>query len=341
MTTPSEPDEHVRATEPPPVADPAPAAPRRHRVLFWAAVVLALAMAGGGGALAFTAYEEETAPERIVLDYLTAVASGDAAAALAYGDLPEGEQDLLTAEVLAAQREIAPISDISVDVTVGPGDVASARVTYELGFETGPEQVEDTIELIRADRSWRLVEVAAPITMRVTNGASRATLAGGEIPDGRHLLFPGAVPITFDTENLALDEDARVVRFALEDDAEESAELSEAGLAAVAEAVDAAFAACLAGTAEAPTLCPLPTDARAVPGSLTGTPVDAVAEDLLIETSAGNDGLVRISGDVTVTGEYQQLDFNNQRVAKTGDHVVEIRAACYASSPETIIWRTA
>lgn len=336
-----EPVERPQAPERPPDAGPPRSLPRRHRVLFWGAVVVALAAAGGGGALAITAYQEETAPERVVLDYLTAVAGGDAAGALAYGALPEGEPDLLTAEVLAAQRAIAPISAITVEVVLEPGDVASAQVSYELDFSTGSQTVQDTIRLTREGRTWRLATVAVPVTMRVTNGANRATVAGAEIPDGLHLLFPGALPIAFDTENLGLEVETRVVRFAQEGDLEESAELSEAGVAAVGAALDAALAACLDGTAAARTLCPLPADARAVPGSLTGTLAEPASEVVLIETTVGYSGRVRISGEVTVTGEYQQLDFNNQRIVKSGDLVVELLAVCYATSPETIIWRTA
>lgn len=314
--------------------------PRRHRAVFWLAVLLAFAAVGGGSALAFTAYEEETAAEHVVREYLAAIAGGDAAAALAYGDLPDGDSDLLTAEVLAAQLAIAPITSVEVDISAGPAE-ASAQVTYQLGFATGAQTVEDTLLLTRSGRIWRLVTVAVPVTMRVTNGANRATLAGADIPAGQHLLFPGALPIAFDTENLGLEPETRVVRFAQDSDLEEAAELTEAGTAAVATALDAAFEACLAGTAAAPTLCPLPDDPRAVPGSLSGTVDAPAAEVVLIETQAGNDGLVRITGEVTVTGQYQQLDFNNQRVVKTGELVVEVRAACYVTSPETIIWRTA
>src|SRR5688500_8959213 len=104
MSIPADPDEHAQPSERLPVTDPTPVAnattvtaatpvtdatpvdepsaeagvaravPRRHRALFWVAVVASLAAVGGGGALAYTAYEEENAPERIVLDYLTAVA---------------------------------------------------------------------------------------------------------------------------------------------------------------------------------------------------------------------------------------------------------------------------
>jgi hypothetical protein len=276
----------------------------------------------------------------VVLEYLTALADGDAATALAYGQIPEGDRDLLSADVLSAQLAIAPISTIVVSPPVESGDTATAAVHYELGFDEGPQTVEDTVALTRTGRTWRLDAVAVPVTMRVTYGASRATLAGAEVPDGPQLVFPGALPITFDTENLALDESTRVVRFSQEGDLEEQAELSAVGLEAVGAALDAALASCLDGTAEALTLCPLPTDARSVPGSVRGALAEPGSETVVIETQSGNDGLVRISGQVMVSGEYQQLDFNNQRVQKTGDIVIFVRAACFASSPDNIIWRT-
>jgi len=90
-------------------------------------------------------------------------------AALAYGDLPAGKPDLLTTEVLAAQRAIAPISRITVDVAVGPGDTGTARVRYDLGFATGAQTVDDSIPLVRTGRTWRLAATAVPVTIDIVN----------------------------------------------------------------------------------------------------------------------------------------------------------------------------
>jgi len=43
----------------------------------------------------------------VVRAYFAALSSGDAAGALAYGDLPDGRHDLLTSDVLAAQNAVA------------------------------------------------------------------------------------------------------------------------------------------------------------------------------------------------------------------------------------------
>lgn len=329
------------STDPPSTTDPAPAppAPRRRRLLFWTALALSLALAVGGGAYAVTTYQALIDPERVVGDYLAAVASGDAAGALAYGDLPEGDDGMLTREVLAAQLAIAPISDITVAVDAPVGDEATARVRYELGFMDGAQTVEDTITLSREGGTWQLTTVAVPVTVRVLNAPNRASIAGAKVPSGGQLMFPGALPVAFDTDNLALDAASRVVRFSQEDTVQEVAELSAAGEAAVGAAFDGAVDACVAGTADTQVLCPLPFDPRAVPGTLRGAAADPASEDVFIATQPGNDGLVRISGELTVTGEYQLLDYNNQPLTETGEFTVRILAACFASAPQDIIWR--
>lgn len=313
---------------------------RSHRVAFWVAMLLALAAMVGGTALAATSYLDATSPRSVVEGYFAAVVRGDAAAALAYGQIPDGRRDLLTSDVLGAQRAIAPISDVAVLDVRETGDRASADVSYRLGFASGVTPVTDTIELTRTGRTWGLAEVAVPVAIQLSGASNRSSLAGAEIPVGRHLMFPGPLPIRFDTEYLAVDSESRVVRFAETTDLPEPVELTEAGREAVGSAVDAALDACLTGTAAAPTMCPLPSDVRAVPGTLRGTVSEPASTVLVLRVQPGPDGLVHISGQIEVNGEYQQLDFNNQQVTESGPVTVNVIAACYVTSPETIVWRS-
>ncbi len=313
---------------------------RRHRVAFWVAMLLALAAMVGGTALAVTSYLDATSPRSVVEGYLAALVRGDAPAALAYGVMPEGDPNLLTSDVLRAQRATAPISEVAVLAVRETGDQASVDVRYQLGFEAGATPVTDTIELTRTGRTWRLAEVAVPLTIQLSGAKNRSSLAGAEIPVGRHLMFPGALPVRFDTDVLALSADSRVVRFAETKDLPEPVELSEAGREAVGAGVDAALDACLAGTAEALTLCPLPPDVRAVPGTLRGHMSEPASKGLVLRVQPGPDGLVHISGQIEVNGEYQQLDFNNQQVTESGPVTVNFIAACYVTSPDTIVWRS-
>ena len=108
------------------------------------------------------------------------------------------------------------MTDFAIDVVDGRDGPTAAAPGHLPASASRPARstVEDTIELTRAGRTWRLAEVAVPVTDPHHNGSSRATFVGADIPDGVHLLFPGALPVEFDTENLALDEETRVVRFA-------------------------------------------------------------------------------------------------------------------------------
>lgn len=313
---------------------------RRHRLAFWSATVLALVALVGGSVLTVRSYQSAMSPRSVVEAYLTTLAAGDAPGALAFGRLPDGQHGLLTAEVLAAQLAIASISDVTVTGVREAGPRASVDVSYSLGFATGAVSVTDAIDVIRDGRRWQLDAVAVPVTIQLAAARSRSSFVGGDVPVGRHLLFPGALPVAFDTENLTLPAESRVVRFAEATDLPEEVELTEAGMEAVGAALDEAMSACLDGTAEIVTLCPLPADARAVPGSVRGTVVEPASSVVPMRVQPGPDGLVQIEGQVEVSGEYQQLDFNNRRVTETGEFFIRVVAACYVTEPDTIVWRS-
>jgi hypothetical protein len=335
------PAESPPAIPPPPVDPPAILPlPRRHRLVFWTAVVAALAAIGGGGYLAATKYVDNTAPATAVTGYFEALAAGDASGALAYGDIPDGDDQLLTDEVLETQLGIAPISGFAVTGTSVSGNTASVAVTYRLGFAGDPQAVQDTVTLDKDGSTWRLAVVAVPVWLRLAEATGRATLAGAAIPTATKLIFPGAVPITFDTDALALTPETRAVSFGGGGAGDRRATLSEAGRAAIGTGLDDAITACLDGSADDPTLCPTPDDTRAVPGTLRGT-MDSPASEVAVLTLEGSaDGIVHIGGQVSITGDYQQLDFNNQQVKKTGSTEVTLVGISYVTDPSTIIWQS-
>lgn len=351
MTTPIEPAElvahfdqaHAPAPSPVDVAA-APvvgvARPRRHRLAFWTAVLLALAATVGGSLFAVSSFQSVTSPASVAEAYLAAIARADAASALAYGPIPDGRPDLLTSDVLAAQQAVAPLSAVAVTAVREEAAQASVDVRYRLGFASGPMTVTDTIDLVRAGQTWQLAEVAVPVTIQLDAARNRSSFAGDHVPVGRHLLFPGALPISFDTGLLALPPESQVVRFAETTDHPEDVELTDAGEEAIGAALDAAVSACLDGSVALVTLCPLPSDARAVPGSVRGTMATPASTVATLRLQPGPDGLVQITADVEVNGEYQQLDFNNQRVTETGSLTVRVVATCYVTAPETIVWRS-
>ena len=331
---------YVAATPPPARRTPQQRQRRRRRVAFWAAVLVALAAVGGGAYLAQDAYATNTAPETIAGDYLAALARADAPAALAYGEIPTGSQELLTTKVLRTQQDIAPMTDITTGAVNVNGDEASVDVHYRLGFADDPQTVDDKVELVRDGRSWKLSTVAVPVSLHLAEASHRGSLAGSAVPTGTRLVFPGAMPIEFDTDALTLTEDTRAVLFTDSGGVAQEVQLSEEGEAEVADAVDKALTACLDGSAPQPTLCPLPADPRAVPGTLRGSTTKSAADVVDLSLEGGTDGLVHIQGEIPVTGDYKQLDFNNLQVAKSGPQTVPFVATCYAAAPDTIFWQS-
>ncbi len=116
-----------------------PVLPRRHRGVFWAAVLIALAAAVAGTALALNSYQSATRPDSIVRGYLDAVARGDAPAALGYGAVPSGSTVLLTGAALQAQRSVATMSRLQVLSVQRSGNTARVDVQYALMYSAGAQ----------------------------------------------------------------------------------------------------------------------------------------------------------------------------------------------------------
>jgi hypothetical protein len=313
--------------------------PGRYQHMFWFALLLATAVMLASASIAVGAYQGAGDPATVVRSYFAAVAAGDAAGALGYGDLPTGRHDLLTADVLAAQNAVAPISDLVVlRVQHGGANLASVEIGYTLDFASGPTITVDTVALARHGHDWRLAQSAVPEHVSPGNGSTLATFAGAAVPTGDYAMFPGAVPITYHTPNLEADSSSRVVRFAGTGSMEVNAQVTAAGRRAIAPAVNAALAACLAGKGAPQALCPVPDPETAVPGSLRGRTTGKAGVGLqLIVTSS--DGEIDISEEATVSGTYQSLDENNLASAVTVKSV-GLRAHSFATAPGKIVWAT-
>ena len=233
--------------------------PGRYQHMFWFALLLATAVMLAGASIAVGAYQGAGDPATVVRSYFAAVAAGDAAGALGYGDLPAGRRDLLTADVLAAQNAVAPISDLIVlRVQHSGANLATVDIGYTLDFASGPTIVVDTVALSRHGHDWRLASSAVAERVSPGNGSTLATFAGATVPTGDYAMFPGAVPITYHTPNLEADSSSRAVRFAGTGSMQVDAQVTAAGRKAIAPAVNAALAACLAGKGAPQALCPVP-----------------------------------------------------------------------------------
>ena len=323
------------AVQPPPPYFPAP--PRRHRGMFWVAVLAALVALAGGAIVAITAYTGASTPDAVTKAYFRALGRGDAPGALALGDLPAGSRTFLTSDVLRVALKIARLTDVEV-LTVDE-DAGTARVTvqYELRFAQQPVIVNDTVELRKGGHGWRLDDTAVATSLDPAAAGRRLSLAGAAVPSGTVLLFPGALPITVDTPNLDLDD--RVVHLNGFIPSDLQPVVTKAGKRAVADAVGAALKSCLNGKTVAP--CPAPNDDRAVPGSVRGTLPADVAAKLNVAVASGPDGLLDVSGTVDVRGRYQRLNFNNLAVPRSGTIHLVVRAHCYATNPNKLVWDAA
>jgi hypothetical protein len=313
---------------------------RRHRGLYWLAVLLALVAMVAGGVVAYVSYAATAGPDGAVKGYFAALARSDASAALGFGDLPHGPHNLLTSTVLRDQQELAPIRGVHVVSTDRSGDSATVTLRYRLDFRSGTQQVSDTVTVLRRGGSWRLAATAASTQLELVGASDRATIVGAAVPNVPLLLFPGAVPIRFDTPYLELDPATNSVRLADSGPTVLSVAVSQDGQTAMNAAVDAALTSCLAGGPDADPRCPLP-NTRAVPGSLRATISGGVGKHILLTVVADPHGVIEASAKVNVTGRYTVLDFDNLPVARKGNVQLPVRATALAVEPLVVNWTEA
>jgi hypothetical protein len=310
--------------------------PARRRGLYWVGVLAALAALVGGGYVTITAWVSESAPETAAVAYFRALARGDAAAALGLGDVPPGVRTYLTGDVLRASLKVARISNVRVLSADRAGDSARVTLQYQLNYAHAvPVTVADAVLTVRRGRNWRLTRTAVPVRLQIESGSARMSVAGAAVPTDTVLLLPGALPISLDTPNLDLGQLVVHLNGAVPNQVQPK--ISEAGRQAIGTAVAAAMRACIGG-GQVPGSCPPPADALAIPGSVHGTIVGDLADQLNVSVESDVNGLLDVNGTVDVKGTYQRLDFDNLPVPKSGTVELKINAHCYATDPGKIMW---
>jgi hypothetical protein len=313
---------------------------RRHRGLFCLAVLVTGVAAVGGGFVAVNGYLKSPGPGSVVTSYFAALADGHASGALSYGSVPAGTRAYLNADVLREQLAIAPIGPVNIDSVSQDKKQAQVSVSYQLRYARGAVTVKDVVPMIKRGRQWRLTQAAVPTKVGLAGSLNRAALAKAAIPSDPVPLFPGALPITFDTPNLQLSSAGSAVLFSAVDHTGLAVLMSANGIKAVRAALTAALTECLTATAAGSPLCPLPGGTvRAVPGTLRGAVKPTAIAGLSVELTPDADGRVNITGTVDVDGHYQSLDFNNIATTATGPAIsVPISARCFAFSPQSVTW---
>lgn len=299
------------------------------------ALVAVLALVGGI-AFAVTALTKVTSPRSTVADYFAALRRADAPGALSLGPRLSGDTRLLTSAVLREQQQLGPISGVRVGDTTENGSRATVAVSYSVGG-VAPTTRNETVVLHRKGNGWELDRSSSLVRVHLRNAAHRTTLAGSAVPSTPVHVFPGVLPLRFDTAALQLDPKAPTITLSADADLNVAVVLSAAGRRALAAQLDSAVAACL----RKPAPCLLEATAtRTVPGSLRGTvsaPPSADPPQLVLSTDA--DGLVRASGTFKADAQWTVLDFENQPEQRHGTVSVDYRARLFVSEPGTIVWQ--
>ena len=116
-------------------------------------------------------------PSDAVFGYLTALASGDAQEALAYGQSQPTESSLLTDKALATALKDAPLTAIEVPHVDGHNEAA-----VEASYKLGKRSVTETFDVVKQQDAWKLRRVAAEVDLGlVRSGAVPLLINGAQI----------------------------------------------------------------------------------------------------------------------------------------------------------------
>lgn len=221
--------------------------PRRFVALAVSAVLLPFSLAGcsllGGGG---------PTPPQVAESYFTALADGDAKAAIKFLSVDKSESTLLTDDVLAASLEAAPLDDIEiVDEGQKKGSVVDDLV---VGFTLGGEPYESTLSLndYDGDNVWEITSGGVNYIEVYRFQGLGLTINGTPFDGEEAMVFPGTYELGLAGENFTLGDDPVVTAYDGYNAPDMSLlepTLTEAGLAAFRSVVHAAVDACIASTA--------------------------------------------------------------------------------------------
>ncbi|HEY2296625.1 MAG TPA: hypothetical protein VGH43_02765 [Jatrophihabitans sp.] len=296
------------------------------RAVFWTAVVVAAAALFAGSLYAFVAYRETSGPDGAVRGYFAALERGDAPAALGFGDVPRGPTDLLTDQVLAEQQAIAPMHDAQVLAVAEHGDRADVQFSYHLRFADGDQQYRGVLHVIKRDTGWRLASTVVATRIDLQQAVDRLNFAGTTVPGGRVLMFPGALPIRFDTRYLRLDPSTRSVQFTGSRRTDVRVQPTPPARRVLAAHLRSQLRRCVRSAALA---CPLPSP-QTIPGSLRGRIAKINCEYRVTSEAAGS---ISISGSAFFVGRYRTLSYENVAATHRGRLALPVSAQTYPVAP--------
>ena len=205
--------------------------------------------------------------------YLTAVADGDAAAALALLAEPPADTTLLTDEVLAASRESAPLTGVQAGA-LGGGD---NNPTVAMSYSLGDQPVTTTFQLTGSGRSWQVADGTGEL---VVPERRALTVNGVELTAENNPVFPGTYTAAPVSDKVQLDGEPKAT-IATPDQLptviQVTPVLSQLGHETVLNAVRTRYDECLAATSSRPANCPFGVSTEGVEvteGSVRFTPTN-------------------------------------------------------------------
>ncbi|WP_197429905.1 hypothetical protein [Auraticoccus cholistanensis] len=191
-------------------------------------------------------------PSDTVRRYLEALAAADAGAALAEAATQPADRTLLTDEVLRASQQIAPLSAITVPDT-------DAGSSVEASYRLGEEQVTRRFRVAEVPGGYQLETVAATLDVsRLRTEALPLTVAGTDVAGDSVTLFPGVYAVETGNEYLAYGSGQLLVKDpdAYLDTSDLALDITEEGVTAFTELVEAHLDKCLASSSPEPKGCP-------------------------------------------------------------------------------------
>lgn len=306
---------------------PPPPPPPRRNLRLWATVgAVVVVLAGGGTAAGLLLSGGEDAgppPAATVRTYLSDLASGDAAGALAQGG-SRASGPFLTDGVLREQQRLDPITAVRIGATSRHGDHAEVHADYRFGSR----RVSADFALTRHDGRWGLDATTVEIDLSALSGIPSPTVFGRPVGGAASIrVFPG--PVRWGSGNRYFAVKRRDAgRFALwprdptASYTELSAGLNKAGRAALLSAVRRYVATCRASHSLNPRHCPQQQyDQGVVPGSVRWKLVTDLTDALRYR--AGTDRLttLEVRAHLFWSCTYRVRVGKTRTAARTASHI--------------------
>lgn len=202
---------------------------------------------------------QETAAETSVEGFMTALTESDAEKALTFAaSTPEGNNDLLTREVLTEANRKAALTGVTVDdstlteSTPGTWTEGTVKLRYSIGDQA---QTVD-LPVRKVGEEWKVDQVSAPVKLGLT-GPERL-VNGARVRPGAYNLFPGAYSVTSANPLVGLEQSDFVLASPVDPstDWESNAVLSDEGRNQTLDASRRAVDECLKSKELSPPNCP-------------------------------------------------------------------------------------